>query len=102
MSVLHIPTAEVFEPLLEPARDKVARGGRGSGKSHFFAGLIVEDSLAEPGQSGGEGLFSVCMREVQKDLKQSAKRLIEQKLIQHNLGEAEGFKVFEDCIRAMG
>lgn len=102
MSVLEIPTAEVFEPLLEPARDKVARGGRGSGKSHFFAGLLVEDSLAAPGESGGEGLFSVCMREVQKDLKQSAKRLIEQKLIQHRIGEADGFKVYEDCIRTPG
>lgn len=102
MSVLDIPTAEVFEPLLAPARDKVARGGRGSGKSHFFAGLMIEDSLAEPGQSAGEGLFSVCMREVQKDLKQSAKRLIEQKLIQHGLGEVDGFKVFEDCIRTPG
>lgn len=102
MSVLDIPTAEVFEPLLAPARDKVARGGRGSGKSHFFAGLLIEDSLAEPGNSGGEGLFSACLREVQKDLKQSAKRLIEQKLIHHRLGEADGFKVFEDCIKTPG
>lgn len=102
MSVLDIPTAEVFEPLLPPARDKVARGGRGSGKSHFFAGLAIEDSLAEPGNSAGQGLFMVCMREVQKDLKQSAKRLIEQKLIQHGLGEADGFKVFEDCIKTPG
>ena len=64
--------------------------------------MAVEDSLAEPGQSAGEGLFSVCMREVQKDLKQSAKRLIEQKLIQHHLGEADGFKIFEDCIKTPG
>lgn len=58
--------------------------------------------MAEPGESGGEGLFSVCMREVQKDLKQSAKRLIEQKLIHHELGEADGFKVYEDCIKTPG
>ena len=80
MTTLTIPTARVFVPLLEPARDKVAKGGRGSGKSHFFGGLIVEDSLAEPGNSGGEGLRSVCIREVQKDLAQSAKLLIEGKL----------------------
>ena len=63
---------------------------------------MIEDCLAEPGDNGGEGMFAVCMREVQKDLKQSAKRLIEQKLIQHSLGEADGFKVFEDCIKTPG
>lgn len=101
MSVLQIPTAEVFEPLLPPARDKAAYGGRGAAKSHFFAGLLVEDSLAEPGESG-EGLLSVCIREVQKDLAQSSKRLIESKLAYHGLGEADGFKVFRDVIETPG
>ena len=32
MSILKIPTARVFEPLLAPARYKGAFGGRGSGK----------------------------------------------------------------------
>ncbi|TMK44118.1 MAG: terminase, partial [Alphaproteobacteria bacterium] len=35
MSILNIPTARVFEPLLAPARYKGIYGGRGSGKSHF-------------------------------------------------------------------
>jgi phage terminase large subunit len=95
---LTIPTAEVFEPLLAPARDKGAWGGRGSGKSHFFAGLLIEDSLAEPGICG-EGLRSVCIREVQKDLAQSSKALIESKLSDFRLGEADGFKIFQDCIK---
>ena len=94
---LQIPTAEVFLPLLEQARDKGAWGGRGSGKSHFFAGLLLEDSLAEPGISG-EGLRSVCIREVQKDLAQSSKALIEAKLRDFDLTEADGFKVYRDCI----
>jgi phage terminase large subunit len=98
LSVLRIETAEVFEPLLAPARYKGAHGGRGSGKSHFFAGLLVEDSLAEPGIAG-EGLRSVCIREVQKDLTQSAKLLIEDKLSAYGLGEADGFKVFRDVIQ---
>lgn len=102
MSTLRIPTARVFAPLLPPARDKVARGGRGSGKSHFFGGLMVEDALAEPGENAGAGLLGACLREVQKDLAQSAKRLIENKLIEHRLGEADGFKVFEDCIKTPG
>ena len=94
---LSIDTAEVFLPLLEPARYKGARGGRGSGKSHFFAGALVEDCVREPGISG-EGMRAVCIREVQKSLKESAKRLIEDKLIEFGLGEAQGFKVFQDCI----
>jgi phage terminase large subunit len=97
LSVLAIPTAEAFAPLLQPARDKGAWGGRGSGKSHFFGGLLLEDSLAEPGISG-EGLRTVCIREVQKDLAQSSKALIESKLRDFRLGEPDGFKVFKDCI----
>lgn len=99
---LRIETAEVFEPLLAPARDKGAWGGRGSGKSHFFADLMIEDCLAEPGESGGEGLRGICIREVQKDLAQSSKLLIEGKLSAHRLGEADGFKVFRDVITTPG
>lgn len=94
---LAIDTAQVFEPLLAPSRYKAAWGGRGSGKSHFFGGLLIEDSLREPGETG-EGLRSVCIREVQKDLAQSSKRLIESKLADFRLGEPDGFKVYEDCI----
>lgn len=102
MSTLQIPTARVFVPLIEPARDKVAHGGRGSGKSHFFAGALIEDSLAEPGETGGEGLRSVCIREVQKDLAQSSKLLLETKLSDFGLGEADGFKVYRDVIATPG
>jgi phage terminase large subunit len=89
----------VFEPLLAPSRYKAAHGGRGSGKSHFFAGKLIEDSMAEPGECG-EGLRSVCIREVQKDLAQSSKALIEAKLRDLGLGERDGFKVFRDVIQA--
>src|SRR3954468_20377816 len=102
LSRLPIKTAEVFRPLLSPARDKAAWGGRGSGKSHFFAGLMIEDSLAHPGENGGEGLRSVCIRETQKDLAQSSKALIEAKLASFGLGEGEGFKVYRDVIRTPG
>jgi phage terminase large subunit len=52
----------------------------------------------EPGISG-EGMRAVCMREVQKDLTQSAKLLIEDKLSKLGLGQADGFKVFEDVVQ---
>jgi phage terminase large subunit len=96
LSILQIPTARKFRPLLEPARYKGVHGGRGSGKSHFLAGLLIEDSLYE------RGLRSVCIREVQKSLKDSAKRLIEDKLQEHRLGEADGFKVFREVVETPG
>lgn len=102
MSVLQIPTAEVFEPLLAPARYKGAWGGRGSGKSHFFAEMLIDDAIREPGETGGAGLLSVCIRQVQKSLKQSSKRLIEAKLQSLGLGEKDGFKVFKEAIQTPG
>lgn len=101
MRSLAIQTAAVYEPLLAPARYKAAWGGRGSGKSHFFAELLIEDAMAEPGDSG-EGLRTVCIREVQKDLAQSSKALIEAKLSAHGITEADGFKVFRDVIQTPG
>lgn len=102
MRSIRIDTAAVFEPLLAPARYKGAWGGRGGGKSHFVAGKMVEDALAEPGESGGEGLRTVCIREVQKDLTQSSKALIEAKLREFGLGERDGFRVLKDCIETPG
>lgn len=101
MRTLEIETAAVYEPLLAPAPYKGAWGGRGSGKSHFFGGKLIEDSLAEPGDFGA-GLRSVCIREVQKDLAQSSKALIEAKLRDFGLGERDGFKVFRDVIETPG
>lgn len=86
----------VFAPLLQPARYKGAYGGRGSGKSHFFGEQLVQDCVAE------RGLLSVCIREVQRTLKDSSKRLLESKLAKFRLGEADGFKVFFDRIQTPG
>ena len=79
MSKLTIETAAVFEPLLHPARYKGAWGGRGSAKSHFFAGLAVEESIRRK-------VDIVCLREVQKSLKFSVKKLIESKIEAMNAG----------------
>lgn len=77
---IRFETAPVFRPLIEPARYKGAKGGRGSGKSHYFADALVERALMVP------GLRWVCIREVQKSLDQSAKRLIEDKIQKHGVG----------------
>lgn len=93
-STLRIDTARVFVPLLKPAPYKGAYGGRGSGKSHFFAELMVEESIAFP------GLRSVCIREVQKDLKDSAKLLIEDKIRKFGVGSM--FNAQRDLIETPG
>jgi len=96
--IVNFDTARVFKPLLKPSRFKGIHGGRASGKSHFFAEKLIEDCIVEPGESG-QGMRAVCIREVQKDLAQSSKMLIEDKLIAYGIGEAAGFKVFRDVIQ---
>ena len=81
-SVLRIATPAVFEPLLQPARYKGAYGGRGSAKSHHFAEAMVERAVMAPGFRG------LCIREVQKTLKDSAKKLIEDKITALGVGSA--------------
>lgn len=92
--VLKIDTAAIFEPLLYPARYKGAHGGRGSGKSHFFAEMLIEDCIRYP------GMRAVCIREVQQSLKESAKRLLEDKIQQ--LGVHSLFGIFTDHIKTPG
>jgi phage terminase large subunit len=94
LSTLKILTAKVFEPLLVPARYKAAHGGRGSGKSHFFGELLVETCQAE------RGTLAVCIREAQRTLAQSSKRLIESKIAALGLGSQ--FKVFSDKVETPG
>lgn len=91
---LTFDTFSVFEPLLQPARYKGVHGGRGSGKSHFFADLLVEDCILHP------GLRAACIRETQRSLAQSAKRLVEDKIEQHGLGHM--FHVTDTHIRTPG
>lgn len=91
---LRIKTAPVFKPLLEPKRYKGAHGGRGSGKSHFFAEHLIEEHLVNP------GMHSLCIREVQKSLRESAKRLLEGKI--QALGVGQLFEVQESMIKTPG
>lgn len=90
-STLTIQTPRAFEPFLRPARYKGAHGGRGSGKSHFFAELLIESALLRA------GLRAVCIREIQKSLEQSVKRLLEDKI--QALGVGSMFEVLDREIR---
>jgi phage terminase large subunit len=79
LSVLALEAPAVFEPLLDAARYKGAWGGRGSAKSHFFAGLWLAESVRDK-------LDFVCLRETLKSLEFSVKKLLELKIEANNAG----------------
>ena len=82
-------------PLLNSdARYLGAKGGRTSGKSHFFAESLVEKSLCNA------NLQWICIREIQRSLRFSAKKLIEQKIAEMNVGSA--FEIMGPEIRRRG
>lgn len=76
---LTIQTPRWAMPLVEPARYKGAYGGRGSGKSHERAEALIERCISER-------VFAVCIREVQKSLAQSVKKLLELKIESMGVG----------------
>lgn len=79
MTALRLETPRAFFPLLAPARYKGAWGGRGSGKSHFFGDLWLEENISDK-------FDFVCLRETLKSLEFSVKKLLESKIEAHNAG----------------
>lgn len=92
MTALQIQTPAWARPLLAPSRYKGAWGGRGSGKSHFFAEAMIEAHILD------SATYSVCVRENQKSLAQSVKRLLETKI--EALGAGDYFEVQEAVIKS--
>lgn len=92
MTTLKINTPRWAVPLLQPARYKGAFGGRGSGKSHFFGELLVESHIIDQNRR------TVCVREIQKSLQQSVKRLLELKI--EALGVSHYFDIQESVIKS--
>lgn len=90
LSTLRIETPRVYAPLLRPARYKGAYGGRGSGKSHEFAKNVIVAATSKPARI-------VCIREVQKSIRESVKRLLEDKIAKLGLGSF--FDVLQTEIR---
>jgi phage terminase large subunit len=85
LSILRVEVPRVFKPLLAPGRYKGAHGGRGSAKSHFFGGQVVVKSAESK-------VDIVCVREIQRTMAQSVKKLIEGKIAAFGL---QGFDVQE-------
>ena len=78
-----------FKPLLALKRYKAAYGGRGAAKSHFFAEQLLLRALTKKTRA-------VCIREVQKSLKDSVRQLLVDKIEKLNLGSE--FEVLESEI----
>ena len=76
--------------LFKPARYKVAHGGRGSGKSWAFARALILLAAQKP-------LRILCGREVQKSIKDSVHRLLNDQI--QALGLGASFDVLESEIR---
>lgn len=79
---------------MAPARHKGAHGGRGSGKSTFFATYLLLRCLEQP------GLRALCIREVQNSIKDSSKKIIEDWI--ENLGVEGAFVVKQQEIITPG
>lgn len=75
--VVEVPAKLTF--LFSPSRYKVAYGGRGSSKSWSFAKALLLQAFSSPQRV-------LCTREVQKSIKESVKRLLDDQIQAMGLG----------------
>lgn len=87
---LRVEVPRKLKPLLFPKRYKGAYGGRGGAKSHFFAEQLIVRCYSSTTRG-------VCIREVQKSIKDSVKQLLIDKIAK--LGLQREFEVLETEIR---
>lgn len=90
MSGAKFPKALRF--LFDPHRYKVARGGRGSGKSWSFARALLIQGAQKP-------LRVLCTREIQKSIKDSVHKLLRDQI--EVLGLGHFYEVLETEIRGL-
>lgn len=93
---LDLPVPDYAEPLLEEraqqARYLGIHGGRGGAKSWTFGAMLLGRMVRD------QNLRAVCIREVQRSIDQSVKRVLEQKIREHRLEDY--FDVTSTQIRA--
>lgn len=78
--------------LYEPRRYKVMHGGRGGGKSHTVARVLLEMGSRQP-------LRILCAREVQKSMRDSVHRLLKDQVV--NLDATAFYEVLDNEIRGV-
>jgi phage terminase large subunit len=92
MPKVNVTIPEKLAFLFQPCRYKVARGGRGSGKSWSFARALLILGV-------GKRLRVLCAREVQNSIKQSVHKLLSDQI--SALGLEAYYIVQEDVIRGI-
>lgn len=90
---VRLQTIDKLEPMLHPRRYKGLHGGRGGMKSHFFAELMIEESVLDP------DMRAVCVREHQATLKHSSKQTLEDKI--RMMGVQDHFEVQDKIIHIL-
>lgn len=78
MLALELKLPEKLAGLYEPRRYKVLHGGRGGGKSHGVAMVLLDMAARNP-------LRVLCAREIQKSMRDSVHRLLRDKIVQMGL-----------------
>ncbi len=76
--------------LYQPMRYKVARGGRGAGKSWEYARALLKLAVKRP-------LRILCTREVQKSIKDSVHKLLSDQI--ERMGYGDKYQILENEIR---
>lgn len=87
---MNVQFPQKLQPLFLPNRLKVAHGGRGSAKSWGFARALLIEAARTP-------LRVLCAREVQKSIKDSVHRLLNDQIQAMGLGHL--YDVFDTEIR---
>jgi len=87
---MNVEFPEKLKFLFQPKRYKIAKGGRGSGKSWSFARALLI-------QGAEKKLRILCTREVQKSIKDSVHKLLADQI--QSLGFGGFYEVLENEIR---
>jgi len=74
---------ESFEFLFQPARYKIARGGRGSAKSRSFSAALIAKSYQKK-------IRVLCTREIQNSIKESVHKLLSDQIERMKLEDGSG------------
>ncbi len=90
MLTLNLSLPEKLAPLYDPRRYKVMHGGRGGGKSHGVAEVLLDQGARAP-------LRILCAREIQKSMRDSVHRLLKDKIVK--LGLTGFYEVLDTEIR---
>lgn len=90
MLAVNLQLPEKLAGLYEPYRYKVLQGGRGGGKSHGVAEVLLDLGARKP-------LRIFCAREIQKSMRDSVHRLLKDKIVK--LGLTSFYEVLDTEIR---